>query len=384
MADLLGLRTGGAVDNKAAGGGTVASQATVDAGTNDTEFITPLKLRVTPTGLLKVKNTSGATANANEIGYIDGAGEYKTTTTANLDAAWCVVITGGANNADIYLVRRGRVTIEYAGSAPSAGNYLATSTTAGSAAAQATMRPEIFAICTAAGSGGLVEALLLTGRILRPATDTHFIYGINAASDSDFVATIATYDGSQVLTYNAPSSGNENAIAYWTALDLAFNAKLVLHNTTRGNSALISSVTVGTNTIVVDPAPPVGWAVGDTITARSQTNTQNWSGGAYYFEWDMSGWTAKPALATAMVIEPSVGDTSTTAIAISSFHPFEAFVSSKNAQRWTQAGNSAGARFIAPVTVSIINNKFTFGWDASGSGTTTVFGLLAGWVIAVP
>lgn len=337
-------------------------------------------------GIIKVKNTSGATAAANEVGYIDSAGEYKTTTTANLDAAWCVVITGGANNADIYVVRNGRVTVNYTSTAPSAGHYLVTATVAGQALRQTTMRPEIFAICTAAGSGGTVEALLLTGRILRPATDTHFIYGIEAASDSDFVATIATYDGVQTLTYNAPSSGNENTIAYWTALDLAFNAKLVLHNTTRGNSARISSVTVGTNTIVIvaADASPAGWAVGDTITTRSQTATGPWTGTSYYFEWDMSSWTAKPALAVAIVIEPAISDTSTTVSALSSFHPFEAQVASKNFQRWTQAGNAASARFIAPVTVPLLNNKFCFGWDAAGSATTTVYGQLAGWIVAVP
>lgn len=336
-------------------------------------------------GMLKVKNTSGATANANDAGYINEAGEYKTTTTANLDVAWCVVITGGANNADIYVTRRGRVTVNYTGTAPSAGHYLVTSTVAGSALRQTTMRPEIFAICTAAGSGGTVEALLLTGRVLRPATDTHYIYGINAASDSDFVATIATYDGVQTLTYNAPSSGNENAIAYWTALDLAFNAKLVLHNTTRGNSALISSVTVGTNTIVLTAgtASPPGWTVGDTITTRSQTNTQAWSGAAFFFDYDLSGWAAKPALAVAIEMDTSISDTSATVAALSGFHPYEAWVESKNTQRWSQAG-AANVRLIAPVTKEIINNRLCIAWDATGSGTVTVYGTLAGWIVAVP
>lgn len=44
MSQLSGQRVAGAVDNKAAGGGAAASQATVDAGTNNTEFVSPLTL----------------------------------------------------------------------------------------------------------------------------------------------------------------------------------------------------------------------------------------------------------------------------------------------------------------------------------------------------
>jgi hypothetical protein len=336
-------------------------------------------------GTITIKNTSGATANANEVGYIDNAGEYKTTTTANLIATWCVVVVGGANNTDIQVTRHGRVTVKYAGTDPSAGQFLTTNTTAGLAQRRTVMHPAIFAVCTAAGSSGLVEALLLTGRELRTATDSHFIYGIESGSDSDFTSTIATLPGGAVLTYGAVTTGNENTIAPWAALDGSdFNAKCVLWNLTRGTSALISSVVVGTNTITLTATVPVGWTVGDTITARGQTNTQNWSGGAYYFEWDMSGWAAKPALATAIVIEASLSDTSTTVPALSSIHPFETFAASKNFQRWSQAGNSASARYLASVTVPIFENKFTFGWDASGSGTAQMFAQLAGWVIAVP
>lgn len=45
MTSLSGLRIAGAIDNKAAGGGgTAASQVTVDAGTNTTEFVNPSTL----------------------------------------------------------------------------------------------------------------------------------------------------------------------------------------------------------------------------------------------------------------------------------------------------------------------------------------------------
>lgn len=61
MADLLGLRTGGAIDNKATAGVSAASettagiaelatQAETDAGTDDLRIVTPLKLKATLAG----------------------------------------------------------------------------------------------------------------------------------------------------------------------------------------------------------------------------------------------------------------------------------------------------------------------------------------------
>ena len=336
-------------------------------------------------GVLLVKNTSGATAVAGEVGYliwVSGSGwEYKTTTTPIDDKAEyaCVVIAGAANNSNIRVSQVGRYTVGYNGTAPSQGDVLVFASAAGDLTRSTVMRPEIVAIAMAAGSGGTVDAMLMTRRVTKLASDTHFMYGLAGASDSDFTSTIATLPGGAVLTYGAVTTGNENAIDPWAALDAAFNAKLMIHNTTRGTSAIISAVVVGTNTITLTANVPAGWTVGDTITARSQTNTQNWSGGSYYFEYDISGWADKPPMATAIIIEPAIQDTG--GVGISSFHPYSAFVSSKNYQRWTQ---NTAARFIAPVTVPLINNRFCLGWDASGSATVTAFAQLAGWIIAVP
>lgn len=55
MADLLGLRIAGAIDNKTGGGASAASQATVDAATNNTEFVSPLTL-LSATSVQRVDN----------------------------------------------------------------------------------------------------------------------------------------------------------------------------------------------------------------------------------------------------------------------------------------------------------------------------------------
>lgn len=310
-----------------------------------------------------VKNTSGATANANEVGYIDSAGEYKTTTTAENIVNWVVVIQGGANNADIYVSETGRVTIAYTGTAPSAGDYLTTSTTAGDAQGSADMQPAVFAVATAAGSGGTVEALLLTDTKPQRVTPSADIYGNTAGvNDSDFSGTIATLPGGAVLTYT-PTGGDEvNLVPSSTSL----LAKMVLHNTTRGDSALISNTVVGTNTITLTDTVPAGWATTDVITIRSTTNTATVAGVAYFIDFEITS-TDIPALTRAINATPSVID-SGAANQLIMFHPYEANVGSKRDQARTQVlGVTAFAWFNMP----IISNRYCMAWLASSSGSLT-------------
>jgi hypothetical protein len=330
--------------------------------------------------VFKIKNTSGATAAAGNLGYINEAGEYKTTTTAADVRAWAVVVIGGANNADIYVATRGRFPVTYTGAAPTAGQFLTTSTVAGAALATSSLSPAIMALALAAGSGGLVEALLLPSRPDIPRTDTHYFYGVTAASDSDFVSTIATLPGGATLTYGAVSSGAANAIVPWAALDAAFNGKIVLHNTTRGTSALISAVVTGTSTITLTANVPAGWQTGDTITARSQTNTANWNGGAYYFDLDFSGMTTRPPLGVAAIFHLGVFDTGA-GEAIAAFHPFEANSASKSFQQRT---STASRTNLTTLTIPNNQNKICIGWDATGSGTCRVFMQHVGWTEAQP
>ena len=322
----------------------------------------------------RVKNTSGATADAGDVGHIDEAGEYQTTTTAQDDVSWCVVTTGGANNADIYVARRGRVTVNYTGSAPSTGDFLVTSTTAGSAQQQTTMRPEIFAVCVANGAGGTVEVLLLTETTMRPVTSSNFIFRYDSISKSDFNGTIATLPGGAVLTYNV-SSGDEE----WLNANSINNlAKTVLHNTTRSNSALISDTVLGTNTITLTANVPAGWATTDVITVRSQTNT-NVSASAYYIDFEASGSTI-PLLTRVVGMEMSMFD-SGAAGQRATFHSYEAFSSAK---RIICVPLVAAINHFRHGVLPLIDRKFTCQTQASGASTATVLVSIVEIGVATP
>jgi hypothetical protein len=317
----------------------------------------------------RVKNTSGATANAGDVGYIDSAGEYKTTTTANDDVAWCVVSTGGANNANIYVARRGRITVNYTGTAPSIGHYLVTSTTAGSAARQTTMRPEVFAVCLAAGAGGTVEVLLISETQFFAISNDNNIYRVDSHSDSDFVATINGAPTATTVVYNAPSAGSEDAINNTSSSELA---KAVLHNTTRGTTRLISSVNTGTNTITTVSSVD-SWADTDTITIESQTVT---SGSAFkYIDLDLSQQSAVPVLARAILIETYGVDSG--ASTRTNWHPFETASGSKTQARFNP---SAGQRVDSIVAIPLLERVFTYRSEASGAATKSdIFNIRGYW-----
>jgi hypothetical protein len=329
--------------------------------------------------VFKIKNTSGATAAAGNLGYINEAGEYKTTTTAGDIKSWAVVVVGGANNADIYVGTRGRFPVTYTSTAPTAGQFLTTSTVAGAALATSAISPAIMAVALAAGSGGLVEALLLTGRPTILRDDSHYLYGVNAASDSDFISTIATLPGGAVLTYGAVSSGAANTIVPWVALDAAFNGKVVLHNTTRGTSALISAVVTGTSTITLTANVPAGWQTGDTITTRSQTNTASLFGGAArYFDLDFSGMATKPGLGVAIGFQAGIADTGAGG-AIIAVHPYESNSNAKSFQQW---GQVITQRNNLQMYIPNNQNRVCIGWNASGSATVQIFFQHVGWIEA--
>jgi hypothetical protein len=326
----------------------------------------------------RVKNTSGAIAGAGDVGYIDAAGEYKTTTTAQADVIWCVATTSGANNADIYVARRGRVAVNYIGSAPGAGDFLVTSTTAGSAQAQATMRPEIFAVCVAAGAGGTVEALLLCHTIFRPLSNSENLCstgtGAEKTGDSTWAGTIATLPGGAVLTYST-TSGDENVLHPHSSGQLA---KMRLYNSTRSDYALISDVTLGTNTITLTASVPGGWATTDVITVDSQTNTGT-LGGASFIDFEVTS-SAIDDLARALMADMSYRDTGATG-GRCRLHPWESDVNSKR-------------QGVTILVTSIIHNKYCVfplissrycaAWEGSGAATVQATFQIRGEYVAAP
>lgn len=325
-------------------------------------------------GTITVKNTSGATASAGDVGYIDEAGEYKTTTVAFAEVNWCVVDIGGANNADIEVKRRGRVDVNYTGADPAGGDFLVTSTSAGDAQAQTTMRSEIFAVCLGAGSGGVVSALLLTQTREVHHTDPIRLYSVASHSATDFVATINGAPTTTSVVYNAPSAGHENVIVpAETHLGQA-----VLHNTTRGTTRLITAVDTGTNTITTVSSSD-SWADTDTIKIESQTVTSGAT--AKFVEIDLSQQSVIPILARSIGV--SVHTTSTGAVGLGVFmHPFETFSGiQQSAVQYTQIS----AELIAVSgNIRLRERKVCYRAEATGVGTKSTFINVEAYYLAAP
>ncbi len=326
-----------------------------------------------------VENTSGAAATANDVGFIDSAGEYQTTTTANDSVAWCVVIIGGANNADIYVSRRGRATVAYTGSAPAKGDFLVTSTTAGDASAQTTMRPEIFAIALAAGSGGTVSALLLTGRETKPFFSANNTLFISGASTSDFVSDIAAAGvvGDKIY-YNAPSSGNINAI---TPVSTAELGKIIIHNTTQTDEAkIIATGTDGTGDFIqVSAAGDISaWIATDVIVTRSQTNTSTGVSSSRFFDIEITS--ELPELTTQIKLWVSWRDTGGVDERLIT-HPFAA---NSNPKRETIISVSTARNYQGLQLQPLIQSRFVVSWESSGAGTANPLFRIYETVIASP
>jgi hypothetical protein len=331
--------------------------------------------------LLKVKNTAGATVAVNDVGYMDTAGDFKRTTTASYDAPWAVVVVGGANNAQVIVCRRGRVTVTLTANC-SIGDFLLTSTTAGRADVSTTMQPEIFAVALSAntsGAGGTCEALLLTGTKPTMVVSSNDLYrGPASMSKSDFVATIATLPGGAVLTYNAPSSGDEDNIVPNTTSQLA---KMVLHNTTRGDSSLIDDCVVGTNTVTLTADVLGTWQVGDTITMRSQTNTSNPAGNVYFADFEITSTEITAFLARTFALINVIRDTGAADVQFF-WHPYESNVTPKRFRARTQVAN---VYLDTPfLQVPLKENRYCSAWDASGGNTAFMLSRVVGLGIAAP
>lgn len=363
-----------------AGIAELATQAETDAGTDDARIVTPLKLASFPAMLIECKNTSGGTLTAGSLVYTlytSGSGiEAKSPASSSVlyAASAAVVVVGGANNADIKVASRGRHSIFYSGTAPSVGDYLILAA-ANTVARQTYMSPEVIAIAQAAGSGGSVDALLITGTVFVPIINATRLYGLANHSSTKFTATINGTPTTTSVVYNNALTGNENVLNVQAAGQLA---KAVLHNTTRGNSRLIDSVNVATNTITT-VASTDNWANTDAITIASPTVISD-NGSADYIELDLSQTTAIPALARMIRTQLYKLDTGAVGQRVDT-HPFETFVAVKEQVWFTQASSV----YVTDVPdTPLINRKFTYRSFASGTGTAQTHFDLQGYWLAVP
>lgn len=333
---------------------------------------------------LAVVNNSGGAVVAGDVGLLrqrSGGGlEYYETTTEAAPGLWCVVETGGANGASIAVYRSGEgITVNYTGGAPSAGDFLTTSTTAGAAVGRTTMHANIFARCSANGAGGQVEATLLCNTLFVPNVASQRIIGVSGHADTDFVATINGAPNATTVVYNAPSSGNENVIDPDAATHLG---RMVLFNSTRGTERLIVDTNTGTNTITTENSADA-WANGDTITIRSQTVTG--VGPPYMIDVDLS---LVPAgdldpLARAMLIKVTEQETGTVVAGFSYTvtHPYETFNNNKQITVLAQIST----QFIAVHSVQVlIEQRFCWRADANGAATCGSYMDSLGYFVAAP
>lgn len=201
-------------------------------------------------------------------------------------------------------------------------------------------------------------------------SNANAIYQVNASSASLLVMTIATLPGGAVFTYNI-TSGNEDILNVASSSQIG---KVVLHNTTRGTEALLSSCVVGTNTITLTANVPAGWQVGDTVTPESQTNTSTIAGGAGKFidvELQSSGALNKANIILEFVVSDTGGAGSQY-----SLHPYESNANAKRITRNTQSTSNIGDQ----IELAFISNRFCLAWTASGAGTGTPIVRLAGYI----
>lgn len=320
-------------------------------------------------------NNSGGTRAAGDVCDIDSAGKLTTTTTAQVSLSWTVVAIGNTNGNPCFVRRQGRVTCGYTGTDPSAGHFLVTSTSAGLAQRQTTMHYAIFAVCTAAGSGGLVEAELLCNTTFVPLTTTVAFYTISNTGDAIFTGTINGVPSATSFVY-AVTTGNENAIGPDASTDLA---KLMFYNSTRSTYRLVTANNTGTNT-VTNVSVADSWANGDTLTLANATINDGLS--PPFVGFDLSQQTTVPILARAVIINAKVTDSGGAGATVQ-IHPYMAYNSSQNLSlvQSTQGTSTLTAPFFA---IPLINQKFGMRADAVGTSGLTRQIVLSGYFVAAP
>ena len=333
---------------------------------------------------ITVQNTSGGTVTANSVGYLDAAGEFKLSSVDYEDVNWVVVTGGGADNADIAVVRRGRVTIELTANC-AIGDFLYMANSGGNqhrARPETYMRPEMFAVALSANStgaaGGTCSALLYCHTKFVAKKDAITLYSIINADASNFRAQISGVAGA-VVTWNAAGVGGSG-----NTIDPAGNdrhGKVRLYNETDADYALIDDVNVGARQITLTAAAPGGWVVGEWITARSQTCIDP-GAPPYYFDLDFSSAdnTVVPILARTVSVQIFYND-SAAANLTARLHPWEIYGAGK---RFPVRGQVAAIYNSEHGPMSLIQRRFCHWFDASGAGTADYILRLAGYWEAAP
>lgn len=316
-----------------------------------------------------------------DIGYLNEAGEYDETTTEGDNVAWCIALTDGVTNVQTLVKRRGNAIVNYAGGSPNAGEFLITSTTAGTALVSVTMRPEIFAVCTAGGVGGAagqVAVQLLTGTATRMLTNANDVVRVFTSSDTDFTATINGAPVGAAVAYTLVSGSGDTI----NVLSTSQVGKIVLHNTVGGRTptALISDTAPPVITLTANA--PGDWVHGDTIQARSTTVT-----GAlpsfptiFLYDLDLSGFL--PELVRNISFTIGHADSAPGANFFSMVHEFQGSPSFSVGD--LVSGALAGVNAVKLSPVAIFNKTVCFAVSASGVATSGILLRIRSIDVAVP
>lgn len=180
----------------------------------------------------------------------------------------------------------------------------------------------------------------LLNPILTPLTNT--LLQIDNTRTGPFTAKINGAPTSTSVVYDGDA--NENLFnGLWAGA--TFWGRIILHNTTRGNSRKVVSVNLATNTITTESSTD-DWADNDDITTQSQTNAA-----VGMFDLDLSA--SVPATWAAILINGKFLDNSGAGGGNSRdawWHPYEAIDYGKLVILGAYAANSGqGAQFWVPL-----------------------------------
>jgi hypothetical protein len=315
------------------------------------------------------------------VGYIDNNGEYKTTTTEAFGGAWCVVLVGAANNSDIWVARRGRVTVVLNANC-SIGDRLVTSTTAGRAKPYGYDHYNLFAVALTAntsGAGGTCEALLHTGSAYYYVSSNDEFFSVNDSGGvapsrwTEFTSTISGTPTATSVVYGTFTGYEETLNIKSTNLTY-----LRLYNSTRNNYRNIISTNISTNTITTESSTGDGWASGDSINIYSQTTVVSFT--AKYVTLQIRNTVTIPALSRAMTAV-WLGAISSAGGAIQ-FHPHETYAAGKIQPFYVYSVGNIGDYASYHATIPLVDRKMSM--RLNGSGETRHFAYVTGAFIAVP
>ncbi len=231
----------------------------------------PSTSRYSDHSLIRAANATGSAVTANQVGYLDEDRNFQFTETEGALVEWCVVIAGGEAGAEIVVATRGRVTLAYTGSDPVAGDYLITSTVAGRAQAQSFVSQEIFAKALAAGdpTTDAVEVLLLTQRRIAHKYGAYYLLSITGSANATALWTGTVNDAGPTSSPVTVATTGGKALSTITPGSTNELVAIVIRNTTRGNEALLASLS-GSDLTFVDDTALATWQNGDSLTAVSE------------------------------------------------------------------------------------------------------------------